>query len=59
VYLRRTPKGRELLRRVMLVRDDRVIYRNRGNRQGACSVKTFIKWADGQRRFKPKAGPLV
>lgn len=59
VYLRRTSRGRELLRRVLLVRDGRVVYRNRGNAQRACSVKTFIKWADGRRRFTPKGGPLL
>lgn len=59
VYLRRTAGGRQTLRRVVLVRGDRVIYRTRANVQRACSVQTFIRWADARRRFSLKEGPLL
>ncbi len=59
VYLRRTPGGRQTLRRVLLVRDGKVVYRTRSNTQRTCKLATFIRWADARRRFSLKEGPLL
>lgn len=59
VYARRRPKRGPTWREVLLVRDDRVIYATPRGTKGSCSLKTFIRWADGHNRFTPKAGPLL
>ena len=53
-------RTRDTYRIVLYVHmDGRIVYTTPSGRKGACSARTFLRWAGALRRFTPKDGPLL
>jgi hypothetical protein len=59
VYTRRLRRRGPTWRQVLHVAGDgRVVYKTPRGTRGACTIKTFLRWADRLNRHNPKGGPL-